>query len=65
MRAVGAKSSLMIYCFFLRKYPSVHVFFVSLDLAPQHGRQVNEMHVQLTRLVRSITETTSSSTSSV
>lgn len=27
--AIGAKSTLMIYCFFLRKYPSVHVFFVS------------------------------------
>lgn len=27
-RIVGAKSTLMVYCFFLRKYPSVHVFFI-------------------------------------
>lgn len=27
--SVGAKSTLMAYCYFLRKYPSVHVFFVS------------------------------------
>lgn len=27
-KTVGAKSTLMVYCFFLRKYPSVHVFFV-------------------------------------
>ena len=26
--AVFAKSSLMIYCFFYRRFPSVHVFFV-------------------------------------
>ncbi|KAG8165373.1 hypothetical protein KVR01_005648 [Diaporthe batatas] len=26
--AIGAKSTLMVYCFFLRKYPSVHVFFI-------------------------------------
>lgn len=31
---VGAKSSLMVYCFFLRKYPSVHVFFVSQAYQP-------------------------------
>lgn len=27
-RAVVSKSSLMVYCFFYRKYPSVHVFFI-------------------------------------
>lgn len=27
--AIAAKSTLMVYCFFLRRYPSVHVFFVS------------------------------------
>ncbi|KKY33405.1 putative cation diffusion facilitator 1 [Diaporthe ampelina] len=27
-QTVGAKSTLMVYCYFLRKYPSVHVFFI-------------------------------------
>jgi hypothetical protein len=33
--AIGAKFSLMCYCFTYRKHPSVHVFFVSLAVSTQ------------------------------
>ncbi|PKS11406.1 hypothetical protein jhhlp_003169 [Lomentospora prolificans] len=44
--AIFAKGSLMIYCFFYRKYPSVHVFFVD---------HRNDIAVNLFGLIMSIT----------